>query len=202
MDMFLNLRAEKQEHIINAALSVFGKNGYKKSSVADIAEQAGIAKGMINYYFGSKKNLYLYLADFCSKLMLSEMEAKFDRSVTDYFDRQKMSIRIKIDMIKRHPAILSFLANLYSEKDENVAEEIAMLISRGGEAREKWVHAEVDASKFNEDVDPKLLDKMIIWMAEGFVKNLENGPDVDEIESFAQDLFEYLDLIKKYFYKN
>ena len=87
MENFFKLRADKQEHIINAALSVFGRNGYKKGSIADIAEEAGIAKGMVSYYFGSKKNLYLYLAELCGTTLLDEMEKRFDKTVTDFFDK-------------------------------------------------------------------------------------------------------------------
>jgi len=81
MEEFFTLRAEKQNHIIDAALTVFGRNGYKKSSIADIAEKAHIAKGMVIYYFGSKKNLYLYCAELCGDLLEKEMEKGFDPTV-------------------------------------------------------------------------------------------------------------------------
>jgi len=202
VDMFLSLRAEKQQHIINAALNVFGKNGYKKASVADIAAEAGIAKGMINYYFGSKKNLYLYLAELCFKSLSGEMEKRFDGNVTDFFDKMKMSTTVKVSMIKEHPAILLFLASVYMEKDEDVAGDIATFMAEGMKFRERWLHGGVDESKFKDDIDPKLLDKFLLWAGEGFVNSLKNGLNIDEIEAMTKELFEFLDLMKKYFYKN
>ena len=44
--------AEAEYPIIDAALAIFGINGYKKASVSDIAAAAGISKAMVfRYYF-------------------------------------------------------------------------------------------------------------------------------------------------------
>ena len=200
MDMFLSLRAEKQKHIIDAALNVFGKNGYKKASVADIAEKAGIAKGMINYYFGSKKNLYLYLADICFKKMSDEIEKQFDAGVTDFFDKMKMSINIKVNVIKENTSIIAFLSSVYIEKDGEVADEISVYLTEAMKYREQMLYNGVDEFKFREGVDLKLLDKFLLWAADGFTNNLKNGLEVNEIEEMTKDLFAFLDLMKKSFY--
>lgn len=62
LDKFLALPKEKQKAILDGAMQVFGSAPYKKASVGDIAKAAGISKGMVFYYFGSKKELYLFLA--------------------------------------------------------------------------------------------------------------------------------------------
>jgi len=205
LDMFLNLRAEKQEHIINAALNVFGKNGYKKASVADIAVEAGIAKGMINYYFGSKKNLYLYLIELCFKTMSKEMDKRFGSEPLannpDFFEKMKVTIAIKVDMIKEYPAILSFLASVYAEKDSDVAEEIFGLLAEGMKFRERWLYDGVDVSRFKDDIDHKLVDKFLVWAAEGFTNSLRNGLDIDAIGLLTKELFDFLDIMQKHFYK-
>ena len=201
MDNFLNLRAEKQDHIINAALNVFGKNGYKKASVADIAEEAGIAKGMINYYFGSKKNLYLSLIEMSGKTMMEEMQKRYNPDITDFFDNLKMMIGIKIDIIKEHPAMLSFLTSVNSETCEEVAEEVKGFKSSGLSAREKMVFDGIDVSRFKDDVDPKLINKLLTWSAEGFTSSIEKALDMEEIDKFTEELYKCLDLMKKYFYE-
>ena len=57
---FFNLPKEKQLRIINAGFEVFGKNEYKRAVTDDIAAKAGISKGLLFYYFGNKKALYMY----------------------------------------------------------------------------------------------------------------------------------------------
>ena len=202
METFFNPHAEKQEHIINAALNVFGRNGYKKASIADIAEQAGIAKGMINYYFGSKKNLYLYLAELTGKLLIEEMDRKFDESVTDFFDNMKMMTNIKIAMIKEHPAIFSFLTSLYYENDGEVKGDIEKFLADSMKVRERLLFTGIDVSKFKDDINPKLLDKLLVWAAEGLTNNFGKDMNVDEIETVVKELYDCLDIMKKYFYKD
>ena len=201
MEAFVNPHAEKQEHIINAALHAFGRSGYKKASMADIAEEAGVAKGMINYYFGSKKNLYLYLAELCGKSMAEEIEKGFDANVTDFFDNLKMMTTIKIALIKSHPAIFAFLTSLYFEDDPDVRDEIQAYMARNLKLRERFMFNDVDISRFKDDVDPKLIDKLLVWAAEGFTGNMRHNLNMGEIEAFTGELYACLDLMKKHFYR-
>ena len=55
MDKFLALTEEKRTAILNAALQCFGKFGYEKASINDIAVAAHISKASVFQYFGSKK---------------------------------------------------------------------------------------------------------------------------------------------------
>ncbi len=47
--------AEKRRLILAAAVRVFARNGYHTSRVGDIAEEAGIAHGLLYHYFPSKE---------------------------------------------------------------------------------------------------------------------------------------------------
>ncbi|MCL2518312.1 MAG: TetR/AcrR family transcriptional regulator [Oscillospiraceae bacterium] len=201
MGVYANPHAEKQESLINAALNVFGRNGYKKASIADITDEAGIAKGTINYYFGSKKNLYLYLAEMCGKSMAESMEQNYDSSITDFFDNIKMMTNIKITLIKNHPAIFNFLASLYMEDDPEVKTEIQEFMANSLALRERWVFADIDMSKFKDDVDTKLINKLLVWAGEGMGNSMKQGFNIGEIEKNMYELFACLDIMKKYFYK-
>ena len=52
MDKFLALTEEKRLTILNAALQCFGKFGYEKASINDIAVAAHISKASVFQYFG------------------------------------------------------------------------------------------------------------------------------------------------------
>ena len=201
MESFFNLRAEKQEHIINAALGIFGRNGYKKASIADIAKEAGIAKGMVMYYFGSKKNLYLFLAERCGKILMEAVEKGIDKSVTDFFDKIKMATDVKIAMMKKHPAILSFLTCLYYETDDEVADSLEDFKNKGGNDRDRILLDGTELSRFKDDVDPKLLDKFFVWAGEGFANSFTSDMNMGDIDSFVSEFYALLELMKRYFYK-
>jgi AcrR family transcriptional regulator len=48
---------EKRKQILDAAVRVFARGGYHGSRVADIAEEAGIAHGLLYHYFASKEEV-------------------------------------------------------------------------------------------------------------------------------------------------
>lgn len=54
---FEDIRQEKRQLIMNTALELFANNGYENTSVGDIAEAAGISKGLLYNYFRSKEEL-------------------------------------------------------------------------------------------------------------------------------------------------
>ncbi|MGI9165279.1 MAG: TetR/AcrR family transcriptional regulator [Pyrinomonadaceae bacterium] len=51
------LVADKREAILRAAITVFARNGYFNSKVADIASEAGVADGTVYLYFKSKEDI-------------------------------------------------------------------------------------------------------------------------------------------------
>ena len=41
-EKFFNLKKEKQDRLLNAAMAVFGENGYKRASTDEIVARAGV----------------------------------------------------------------------------------------------------------------------------------------------------------------
>lgn len=50
---------ERKAQILAVARRLFGAGSYETVSTVDIAATAGVARGLINHYFGSKHGLYL-----------------------------------------------------------------------------------------------------------------------------------------------
>ena len=49
----------RREQILECAVELFGDRPYAAVSTTDIANQAGVARGLLNHYFGTKRDLYL-----------------------------------------------------------------------------------------------------------------------------------------------
>lgn len=60
-ETFLNLKEEKKERIIHAALAEFSRVPMNEASVTNIVKKAGISRGSFYQYFGGKEALYKYL---------------------------------------------------------------------------------------------------------------------------------------------
>jgi AcrR family transcriptional regulator len=51
-------REEKQQAIVGAALEVFARRGFTAATIEEIARTAGLGKGTVYQYFGSKDDLF------------------------------------------------------------------------------------------------------------------------------------------------
>ena len=47
-------REDRRRQILDAAVRVFAQKGFTQCRVSDIAEEAGVAYGLVYHYFGSK----------------------------------------------------------------------------------------------------------------------------------------------------
>ena len=50
---------DRREQILSAARRLFTARPYSEVSMADLAEAAGVTRGLLHHYFGSKRDLYL-----------------------------------------------------------------------------------------------------------------------------------------------
>lgn len=200
MEKFLGLPEEKQKIIIDAALAAFGKMGYKKASMKDIATAADISKGLVFHYFGNKKALYLYLIEFSSKVLMSEMNSRFDKNVLDFFERVRLATEIKMSVMKKYPAILLFLGSMYYETDNEVANSIKGMLAQSETIRGGLAFDGMDASKFKEGVDPQLVLNILVRFSEGYVNGSPNMADLDA-DQLLREFEECLNLMKNNFYK-
>ena len=55
------VRAARRDQIITAAVVCFARTGYHATTMADVAEQAGVSKGTPYLYFESKQALFIVL---------------------------------------------------------------------------------------------------------------------------------------------
>src|SRR5581483_7319796 len=49
----------RREQILDCAVRLFGERPYAAVSTSEIAREAGVARGLLNHYFGTKRDLYL-----------------------------------------------------------------------------------------------------------------------------------------------
>lgn len=202
LEKFLSLPVKKQNLIIDAALKSFGTNGYKKTSISDIASAAGISKAMVFHYFGTKKELYIYLVNTCVDSISTEVVEKFDDSITDLFDRILYTSKLKIALMEKHPNVPSFIQSAYFENADEVKEEIRTIFSKddGKTMGQEITFDGADFSKFKDDIDPNLVMNMIDWISEGYMSKMADAEetDFDELYSVFE---ECMQLFKRNFYK-
>jgi AcrR family transcriptional regulator len=74
------MRQERRQQILDAALTVFGQKGFHSANVSDVAARAGVSQGTIYWYFDSKDELLtaaiLSFFDSFGQEMLSDLQSQ------------------------------------------------------------------------------------------------------------------------------
>lgn len=71
------MTADTRAKILQAAFAVLSRQGYENSSIKEIAEEAGVAQGLVHYYFKSKQQLVLaVLAEVCRVMKLYSVQGE------------------------------------------------------------------------------------------------------------------------------
>src|SRR4051812_8500974 len=54
---------ERRDQILDAANTLFAERSFDEVSVGDIANAAGVTRGLVHHYFGGRKQVYIALLD-------------------------------------------------------------------------------------------------------------------------------------------
>ncbi|MBO5207782.1 MAG: TetR/AcrR family transcriptional regulator [Lachnospiraceae bacterium] len=196
-EKFFDLKKEKQDRMINAALKIFALNGYKHASTDDIVSEAGISKGLLFHYFGSKLGLYTFLYDYSVRFMKLELTTGVI-ATTDYFEIRKQIEFAKMQVLKNYPYMQQFLNR---SKSENVNEALLAIEEPRREMAEVYASLmeKVDKSLFAENVDFNKLDSMLEYTIKGLMN--ERFQDASfQPEMLYEETVSYLTMMKKLAY--
>ena len=200
-EKFFDLKKEKQDRMINASLKLFALNGYKHASTDDIVTEAGISKGLLFHYFGSKLGLYTFLYDYSVRFMKLELTRGVLESshTTDYFEIRKQIEMAKMQVLKNYPYMQQFLDRC---KYENVSEALLAIEEQRNVLPEVYasIMEQSDKSLFAEKVDINKLDAMLDYTIKGLMT--EHFQDASfHPEMLYEETVSYLMMMKEIAYR-
>jgi len=203
-----NMSDDKKTIVIKAALEEFAENGYAAASTNTITRKAGISKGLLFHYFGSKQQLYLAVLDFCMDQVLARFDEELKYVSRDIIERivelNKLKLRLNADM----PLSQRFLTEAFIKPPEGLAKEIAVRQVHIYTGYMPLLLENVDRSNFREDIDQEKAVELVIAVAnavgEKYIKAYrEEGVDFDPLlRAFVEELKCCLGMIKYGIYKN
>lgn len=174
---FFDLKQEKQDRMINAALKIFALNGYNHASTDDIVKEAHISKGLLFHYFESKIGVYSFLYDYSSKYMTLEFSSAIDPSETSYFEVRRQMEAAKMQTLKTYPYMQVFLNSCAVE---NIA-EAAIAIEESRNNFEKNMESILSKTDRNELMSKK--------NAPAFIKMMDYSINGLMTDRFRDDSF-------------
>lgn len=191
---FFDLKKEKQDRMINAALKVFAMQGYRHASTDTIVQEAGISKGLLFHYFESKLGVYTFVYDYSVRFMTLELKAAVDPGETDLFDLMKQVEMARMQAMKGYPYMQQFLNRCMAE---NVSEALLAIEEKRDALTKLYerIYSQADLSRLSGGVDGEKLHKMLDLTIKGLMsEHFQEGSFQPEM--MFEEISEYLDMMK------
>lgn len=182
------LTEQRKNQILRAAMELIDKKGYRNTKISDIAESAGISKGLVYHYYSTKDDILLSVKD---KLVECVEECASQEHAIDclrLFIMRVASIPYYEGYIP--PIRLIFSAVMQGDLDKSLLSDMlgvdfvdsffGQIIRRG---QEEGVFRQGDSARYG----------MIVW---NWLKGCMVEINLNRNEPFIPDIDGLLDLLK------
>lgn len=200
---FEKISDEKKERIITKGIKIFSKFSFVEAHTDLITHEAGISKGSLFYYFGSKKNFYLYLFNYTIDLLTQDIEYKEIHG--NFYDIIFDMMDLKYHLITRYPNETKFLNMVSKETHKEVSKEVRNIFhiyhKKSKEKSSKILLRAVKQLRLRQDIDAqKIIESLSLYIDAIVMKYLHLYQDnpmelFDNFNEFKDDIKEYLDLM-------
>lgn len=196
---FFDLKKEKQDRMINAALKVFALQGYRHASTDDIVREAAISKGLLFHYFESKLGVYQFIYDYSVRYMNLELRSTVDTEQRELFLLMKQIELAKMHALRGYPYMQQFLNRTMSE---DVSEALLAVEEKRSVLEETYeaLGARIDYSSLPAGVDGEKLRKMLDFTIKGLMtERFQNASFQPEM--LYEEICGYLDMVRQLVYR-
>ena len=193
-EKFFDLKKEKQDRMINAALKLFAENGYRRASTDDMVKEAGISKGLLFHYFGSKLGLYEFVYDYSVKFLTMELSSVLHQEETDFFVLRGQIEQAKAAVMKNFPYVQLFL---YRASKEDETEALTAITEKRQQLRELYdsMYSHVDESSVAGG-SPDRIRRMTDYTLNGLLEDLLRTNSFSP-EGYLTEAQTYLDELQR-----
>jgi TetR/AcrR family fatty acid metabolism transcriptional regulator len=172
-------QADRRRQILEAAVKVFARKGFHASRVGDVAEEAGIAYGLVYHYFKSKEDVL----ETIFRTTWTEMLARV-REVEEAGVPASESVRQVTALLlrtwRRDPDLVRVLVREVT-RSPHVQQEVEE-ITHAMDALERIVRRGQESGEFRQELDPRLAAVVFYGVLDEVLTSWVLGqlPDRDE----------------------
>jgi AcrR family transcriptional regulator len=155
-------RADREQQIVDAGAAVFGREGFAGTSVATVAERAGISKPLIYNYFGSKEGLYTACLHHFGAMLADEIE-RIARGDSTGIERGLLTLQGIFAVLEPRPWVWPMFFDPTAPRDGEVAAAVAAYTDRISALAEEGVGELMELAGNADPLDTAALTS--VWMS-------------------------------------
>ena len=149
----MNAQGDKRRVLLDAAVRVFARKGYHAARVGDIAEEAGVAYGLLYHYFKSKEDVLRSVFRETWRALIATIQ-----SVEESDDSPREQLRKVAEILlrswKRDPDLVRVLV-LEGTRSQHLAEEMDEIAESFAAIQQIVERGQADGS-IRPDLDARL----------------------------------------------
>jgi AcrR family transcriptional regulator len=180
----------RKQQILLAASKVFAKKGYHATSISDICEKSGVARGTVYLYFENKRDIFETLIQEFSSSMLENIRMfSLDEPLCDQFDR---NIRHFAEIIVQNRDLTKIIASEAVGLDSEFDHHLILFYTKLAEYVEGALVMLQKCREISEKINARLLAYSIIGTMKevSYQWALDKG-NILEINSLIKYLLEF-----------
>ena len=140
--------------IFETSMRLFAEKGYDATSIEDITETVGVAKGTLYYHFTSKEEIFDFLIEEGIKLLQNSVDIKTAK-YSNYLDKIKAIVLIQIKIVNKYENLINIiLTQLWGKEKRNI--KCQKLIYEYTDKIEEIVKQGINLGQIKGD-DPKII---------------------------------------------
>jgi len=125
------LSGDKAQRIVDAMRESVARRGAAGSTFEHVAREAGVSRGLLHYYFGTKERLLVEVVRRDTELRVERLDERLAgaKSVDDVIEALVASLN---DMIENEPGFFFLLFELFSagRRNPDIEKEVGQLFER------------------------------------------------------------------------
>ena len=176
---------ERRRQILDAAVVTFAQKGYHACRVSDIAEQAGVAYGLVYHYFVSKEAVLEAIFRDTWGVMLQAINV-VEETEESPREQLRKTAAIVLRTWRNDPDLVRVLVREVTRSREQMQREVGE-IDLAFEALERIARRGQEQGVFREDVSPRLAARILYGALEeiltGWVMGTLAGAEADVAEA-------------------
>jgi AcrR family transcriptional regulator len=174
------LSGEKAQRIIDAMRRSVARRGTTGSTFDHVSREAGVSRGLLHYYFGTKEQLLVEAVRRDGELRIERLEQQLSTAKTadDFIDLMAQNLQ---ETIREDPDFVTLVFELFtlSRRNEDIAAEYAALTRQ---TREQVTAMLAQAQKegiLRLHAEPEAVAEILFSLGDGFALRMLTEPDRD-----------------------
>jgi len=174
------LSGEKAKRIVDAMRASVAERGAAGATFEHVAREAGVSRGLLHYYFGTKERLLVEVVRRDAELRIDWLDEQLSRASTadDVLDVLVASL---LDTIENDPAFFLLLYELFSagRRNPDIQRELGQLFERTRSHVADVLRAKDAEGVLSLRFDPDAVVAILFAVGDGFALQKLSAPEHD-----------------------